>query len=496
MTSGTENLGRRMAKSAVWSVGSRMAIKLLGILSISILARLLLPADFGLVATATAFVGIVQVLSEFSFDLALIRDQQAGRSEYDTVWTMTVIRGAVTATLLAAGSGVIADFFADERLQPIMLTLAISAFIDGFANVRTVDFRKDLNFRKDFFWLVSAKIVSFAVTVACALAWRDYWALVAGILSNTATRVAMSYALIPYLPRPTLTAWRDITNFSKWYLVSNIVSYLALRCDTFVIGKLRGPESVGLYSAASEIAGLVSTELILPIHRVLNPGLAKIAHDGTALRSAFLKVLSVTALVSLPAVIGLGTVATPLVQIFLGPNWMATVPLIQVLVFAHVISLTFSAFYPIYIVTGRQRTMFHASVLSFVLLAFGMTTGVWFYGAIGAAYALVAASAAVFIVNLFWINQIFSLSAPTFLSAIWRPCAGTLGMAIIVQECHDKLLGGISSPLATLAILVMVGSITYSGLVLLLWVASGRREGGETIIVGLIRQRLQHRATH
>ena len=126
MTATSEGLGRRMAKSAVWSVGSRIAMKALGIISIAILARLLTPADFGLVATATAFVGVIQVLSEFSLDVALIRDQKADRAEYDTVWTLTIIRGASTCVILIAAAWPIADFFGDDRLQLILLALSLS----------------------------------------------------------------------------------------------------------------------------------------------------------------------------------------------------------------------------------------------------------------------------------------------------------------------------------------------------------------------------------
>lgn len=478
-----------MAKSAVWSVMTRLVIKTMGVISIAVLARILTPADFGLVATAGALVGIIQTLSEFSFDLALIRDQKAGRAEYDTVWTLTLIRSAVTAAILAGGAGALADFFGDERLQPILWALALTNVIEGFSNVRVVDFRKDLDFRKDFSYMVGVKVVSFFVTVGFALAWRNYWALILGIIAGMAARVVLSYALKPYLPRLTLGAWRDITNFSKWYLVSNIVGYCSNQSSTFILGKLRGPEAVGIYSAAGEIAGLVSTELISPLHRVLNPGFSKIAHDRPALRAAFLKVLSFTALVAFPAVIGIGLVAEPLVYIFLGPNWTATIPLIRVLVFVHVIWLAFSAFYPVYVSTASQRIMLRSTVLSLALVAPGMCVGVWYLGAIGAAYALIGATTAVFIANIYWIDHLLDLPLRTFLASIWRPAAATAGMGVVVTAVHELLAAdaGLHAPFLTLGVLVGTGCMTYSILVLGLWLLSGRPEGGETIVMELFR---------
>jgi O-antigen/teichoic acid export membrane protein len=454
------------------------------------LARLLTPADFGLVATATAFVGIIQIISEFSFDLALIRDQRAGRTEYDTVWTMTIIRGAVTGAILVGGAAAIADFFDEPGLHPILLALGASAFIDGFANVRVVDFRKDLEFRKDFQLMVSAKLVSFATTITLAFLWRNYWALVAGVLANTAARVILSYALLPYLPRFTLKAWREITNFSKWYLVSNIASYLGQRCDTFVIGKIKGPEAVGLFSAAGEIAGLISTELLIPIHRVLNPGFAKLAHDTTAMRETFFKVYTFSALLTFPSVVGIGLVANPLIEIFLGQKWMDAAPFIQVLVLVHVTWLTFSTFYPVYVAMGRQRTLVMSSSLMLGLLAVTMPTGVTFFGTIGVAYAQLASSLIVLFVNFLWLRRILHVPVSRFCSSIWRPISSTVGMAAIVSFCESAGVFGslATTPLLHLIAMAITGCLSYVALIAALWTLSGKPAGGEVLAFELLRE--------
>jgi O-antigen/teichoic acid export membrane protein len=492
MTDATQGLGRRMAKSAVWSVASRVAIKLLGIISIAILARLLTPADFGLLATATALVGVVQVLSEFSFDLALIRDQKAGRAEYDTVWTMTIIRAGITAALLAVGAGIIARFFEDDRLQPILWALAACTFIDGFANVRIVDFRKELNFQKEFTLLVATKAITFLVTVAFAVAWRNYWALVAGFMTGTVVRAALSYIMLPYLPRLTLVAWRDITNFSKWYLLTNIVAYLGQRCDTFVISKLNGPEFVGLYTAAFEIAGLITTELLFPIQRVLNPGFAKLSHDRVALKAAFTKVYSFTALMTVPAVVGIGLVADPLVRIFLGATWIAAIPLIEVLVFAQAIWLNFSTFYSVYVAVGQQRVMAYSAVLTLGLVIPGITTAVWYFGTIGAAYAQVGVACVIFAANVFWLRRILDISLGDFISHIGRPiiAAGVMAAAVIACDQFWLMTQIPPEPLPKLLVLVATGCIAYAFSILTFWYISGRPAGGETIALDLYQEHI------
>jgi len=204
-----------MAKGAAWTVFMRMAIRIIGLISTTILARLLVPADFGLVAMATMVWMALEAMGEFSFNVALIQNQAAGRHEYDTVWTMTILRGMVLALLMLALAGPAAAFFKEPRLEAIFHVLALVPVIQGFANVGIVDFQKHLRFDKDFVFMVGVKLSGFAVTVPLAFIWRSYWALVAGIVTAGVARLVLSYVLHPHRPRFTLVRWRRIFAFSK-----------------------------------------------------------------------------------------------------------------------------------------------------------------------------------------------------------------------------------------------------------------------------------------
>ena len=178
-------VNRSMAKGAAWMVSMRLAIRFIGMISTIILARLLVPADFGLVAMATMIYGFIETMSQFGFDVVLIQKQDADREYYDTAWTLSIIRGLVTALILFAGAGFAADFFGDQRLVHIIYVLCFVASISNFANIGIVDFRKDMHFGKDFQYLVGVKLCSFIVTLVLAFTLRTYWALVIGIASST-----------------------------------------------------------------------------------------------------------------------------------------------------------------------------------------------------------------------------------------------------------------------------------------------------------------------
>ena len=144
--SGPFDIGRPMAKGTGWTVGTQLKIQAIAMLSMVILARLLVPADFGLVALATALSGALHAISEFSFDLALIQNQSAARREYDAAWTLSICRNALLAGALAAGARLIASSFGDDRIEAVVYWLALGTFFSGFQNIAVVDFRKELAF--------------------------------------------------------------------------------------------------------------------------------------------------------------------------------------------------------------------------------------------------------------------------------------------------------------------------------------------------------------
>src|SRR3984893_15576852 len=169
---GPLDIGRAMAKGTGWTVGTQA----ITMLSPMVLARLLVPADFGLVALATALSGALHAISEFSFDLALIQNQSAARREYDSAWTLSICRNALLAGALAAGARLIASSFGDDRLEVVVYWLALGTFFAGFQNIAVVDFRMQLAFHRDLVFMVVGKLGPVVVTVPLAFIWRDYWA--------------------------------------------------------------------------------------------------------------------------------------------------------------------------------------------------------------------------------------------------------------------------------------------------------------------------------
>lgn len=476
MTENTsESLGKSLARGAAWMVSSRLVIRVIGFLSTLVLARLLLPNDFGIVALATAVLGLLEVLSEFRLDIALIQNQNATPDHYHTAWTMGLIRAAFIALLLLLGTNLTESIFDEPRMGDVMYVLALVAFLDGLQSVNTVNFRKDLQFHKEFIFLILPKIVSFVVTIICAVAWRDYWALVVGMLSHRTITVVSSYIVAPYRPRITLVSHRDILSFSVWLWAVSMLGFFARKIDTLLLGTQVSKTEVGQYHIAQEIATLPSSDLASPIARALFPGFAKVAHNTPRLRELYLQTVQGVTLLVFPAAIGLSLIAEPAVALLLGDKWLPIIPLVQIMAAYGALEVIVSGLPTVYTAMGRTRLAFiHSFIIGGIRIAL-LTTGVLWHGAIGAAWAVLASGFINVVVGFligskilgFRFGRFFRLLLPNALAlstmslvVIWflqYPAANTAAIF--------RLLGG-----------TCVGAIVYTLATYGLWLLRGRPE--------------------
>lgn len=491
----SDRVGRGMAKGAAWMVAMRLCIRGIGLASTVILARLLVPEDFGLVALATMFYGLLDVLGEFSFDLALIQNQGATRSDYDTAWTLSIIRGVILALLLILMAHPAARFFGKHEIESIIYFLALSAFIQGFQNIGIVDFRKQLWFGRDFQFSIYRKMIAFGVTVSLAIVFRNYWALVGGIVMANVGATLLSYKMHPYRPRLCLSSWRTLIGFSKWLLANNLFIFVNQRADMFLIGKMVGAQAAGVYSIALEISNLATTELVWPITRAIFPGYAKLSHDPSRLRAAYLDVLALALLVGLPIAVGTATVADLIVRISLGEKWLSAISLIQILALYGGIRVAYANSAAVLMATNRPHLLTYILLGSSVTLVALLPAAVYVAGAIGAAWTLVGWSLVWMLCNLVLMGRLLDIALKELLARFWRPTVACAVMAGAVYFCRlvwSKTWHASSLP-GELGFAVSVGVVTYVGLVLLTWRMSRSPSGAEGQILGYLSRRLKSR---
>jgi O-antigen/teichoic acid export membrane protein len=478
-------MGGRIAAGAFWMVLARWGVRLIGIISTLILARLLTPADYGLVGLAILLHFLVQSASDFSLDVDLIRTQTRDRARYDTVWTLEGLRGILNAVLVIAIAIPMSATLGEPRLHAIALCIAVMSVLDGFANVGLVEFRRDLQFSKDFLVMLLTKAVSFAVAIPLAFLLRNYWALVLGMLAASVSRLVLSYVMHPYRPRLSLACWRELLGFSKWLWFTSQLFFVRSKSDEFFVSKWAGVDALGYYRIAREVAQMPTSELITPIMRAIIPGFSRLNSLGATLREGYLLVLSGTVVLMAPLSAGLCVTADLVLGVGFGAQWLPATPLLEVLAIACLVEMFAGQAVTVFLALGQPRYSTHAGLvgaLSFLVL---LCILVPWKGAVGAAFALLGASLIGSVVNLHLAHALLGLAWRTVARQLIRPLAAAAGMAVVVlgfRQLWPAPPDAIHQAVLLLACAAL-GTGAYAALLLLLWSQAGRPTGAEATII-------------
>lgn len=471
-------------------VFARLATRGLGVVSTLVLARVLMPEDFGLIAMATSIVGLTELLRAFGFDTALIQDQNAQREHYDTAWTLNALLGIAAGALVALLAWPTAAYYTESRIALVMLALAAGIAIQGFENVGVVDFRKYLRFDREFVFMLGAKIAAFVATVSAAFWLRNYWALVIGILAGRTWSLGASFWMHSFRPRLSTSAWRELLGFSKWLLLNNFLLFLKARASDFVIGRISGARALGLFSISDELSNLPTTEIVMPINRAVYSGYAQIGGDRTRLRNGFLNVISVIGAFAIPAGAGIAATAPLLVPLALGNQWLEAIPLIQVLAFYGVLMAMQTNTLYIYIALGVPRTAMLLNALHVALLVPALVVLTNHDGVTGAAWACLAVAVVTTPVNIAVLVRRLDLRLRELVAVVWRPLVAATVMFFSVQTvvapaADPSTAGaGLLWSAARFGLAVGFGAALYAALLWLLWLLSRRPAGIESELIG------------
>lgn len=481
-------IGRQIASGAAWMVGLRLSITALGIVSTMALARLLAPADFGLVALATSMIAALEILTSFRLDVVLIQNRSATRADYDSAWTLNLVFSAALGLLVCLAATPAAQFFREPRLSAVMFVLGASTCVGGLENIGIVNFRKDLNFGREFAYSLIRKIASVCVGVSCAVIFHSYWALVAGIVAGSVTGLAASYLMHPYRPRWSLAAARALLGFSKWLLVDNALYFLRHRSVNFLIGRISGTGALGLFSLAYELGTMANTNLAAPIERALLPGYARMATGLDTLRAGYLATSGLTALLIVPFAAGIAAVAPLLVPVLFGPKWLTAIPLLRVIAVASSISLLGAGSASICLSLGRPRLLVWLAGSYVIVLLISLALLLPAFGPLGAAWSFAIAAAAALPLQLLLLRLALQLTVNRWIAAVWRAVVAVVLMHFLVTTLLARLPPAEGSVVQALQLVAAVagGALCYVALVMLLWLISGRPDGAETTVLGYL----------
>lgn len=485
---GGESLGSRVAAAAAWMVGFRWFDRLIGLMSVAILARLLQPEDFGIVGYAMLLIGLLELFAATSTDTELIRHKAVDDAYMNAAWTINIVRGLVLAALMLALALPAAEFFHEPRLSAIMWVLAAMPLLGALENVGVVEFRKNLEFDREFKFLLATRILGTLATLALAFALRTYWALAIGSLLRVALRAALSFLFHPFRPRLSVAKVPEMFRFSRWMMIQNLVAGIYERLPGFVIGRELSSNALAFFNVGKEIAELSTTELRAPIRRALYPGLATLSDRRDRVTDILVESTGMLALLTLPISLGIALVADDLVPIFLGAQWQPAIGVLQPLAVAASITSISTNSQLAYMALNRPHLAAITGSLRLLVLLAAFATITPLHGLDAMAYAVAGASSLMIVVEYALVSRILAIDARRFSAVVWRPIVAGFAMCAAVWLVRALLVppSDLTGHAWSLASCALVGGIAYSVTLLGLWNAGGRRNGAERRILSLI----------
>jgi len=328
VTAPTSNLDGSLLRGIAWTGATKWLAQVVTWTGTLVLARLLSPADYGLVGMAYLFLGLMAILTEFGLAAVVVTHQDLTLRELGEINGLAAGLGALGAVTAWAAAYPIGLFFDDARLPLILVGLSAAFMLATLRTVPEALLRRDLRFRALGTLEALQAVLSTIVIILAALAGLAHWALVLGPVVAQAVATLITARLRPCGFRVPTRRLLRLFRFSRDVLVERLSWYAYENSDFLVAGRRLGPAALGAYSLAWTIASVPVSRVAGLVARVTPSFFSRLQNDPPALRRLLVNTTEGLALVTLPSSLGLAVVADDLVPLFLGPKWNAvTAPL-------------------------------------------------------------------------------------------------------------------------------------------------------------------------
>jgi len=333
MGNGSEKLARDAAAGVTWAFLAVAAGRLISLASLVVLARLLDPADFGLVALALVYMTYVETVGDLGAGAALVYWPSRSEDAVQVTFLINVLMGWAWFVLTLLLAPAVAAFFHNPSAEPIFRALAWSFPIKALSATHDSLCQKDLRFRARLVPEIGMAGIKALVAIFLARAGFGAWSLVWGQLAGLSASTILFWIVVPWRP-----VWRwpsgvagPILAYGRGIVAVNVIAAVLHHADVAIVGRTLGAAALGFYQMAYKIPEMTVTTLVWVVSRVLFPTFSRARAEGGDLREAYLGALRYVSLLTLPAAVGLALLSEPLVLTFFGERWRPTVPILAAL---------------------------------------------------------------------------------------------------------------------------------------------------------------------
>ena len=326
------NLKTTVLTSLIWKFLERVGVSGVQAVVQIVLARLLLPEDYGVIALIAVFIAVAQIFVTSGLNTALIQKKEVDDTDYSSVFFLSLIIAAVCYAVIFITSPLIAAFYGNEIITPVLRVLGITLFFGAFNSIQNAVIARTFTFKKLFISSLGAVIISGIVGIVMALLGYGVWALVGQQLVSYIALCTIMWITVDWRPKLLFSFTRVKTLFSFGWklLVSAQIDTIYRNISTLVIGKLYPASMLGYYSQGKEYPHYIVSNLDSSIQTVMLPAYAKNQDDKATVKLIMRRALTTSSFLVLPAMAGLAAVAEPLVLLLLTEKWLMAAPFLQI----------------------------------------------------------------------------------------------------------------------------------------------------------------------
>ncbi|MCG7847617.1 MAG: MOP flippase family protein, partial [ANME-2 cluster archaeon] len=398
------NLRKSTAIGILWTGISQLSTQVFRFIVIIILARLLHPEEFGIVGLAAIFIGFISTVNELGMSAAIIQRKDVDETHLSTSFWASVGTGITLFVLTVLVSPLVADFFQEDLVQPILIITAIGLVIGSFSVVHRALLEKSLDFKKITITEVCAAYVSGIISILLAISGYGVWSLVFGGLVGNFISVIILWKISAWRPslKFSFAHFKELFGFGGHVMGSRLLNYIDSNMDYLVVGKLLGAVALGYYTLAYHLITFPLHKISIIVTRVTFPAFSTIQDDNDTLRKGYLKVVRYISLITFPMLAGMFVVAPEFVVVVFGTKWAPMILPLQILCLAGALKSVGTTVGSILLSKGRADIQFKWNILTAILLPIAVLLGAN-YGIVG-----VAAAITVMTISLFPIIQMIT----------------------------------------------------------------------------------------
>lgn len=458
------SLKSKALKGIVWISLSKFFLKIINFAIMIVLARLLNPTDFGLVALAIVFVNFFEITRDLGMESALIQytgDDYDKNIVYNTAFIIYPVIAFLLYIVSYFSAPYVAVFYENESIESIIRALLLTIVIWSFGTLPRTLLMKDLQFKKMFIPQILPKVSYGVVAILMAYAGYGVWSLVVGRIVLEIISVMAYWKSLQWRPSLvfSMTKARELLSYGKFVAAAGILTFLLSAIDVALIGKMLGTDSVGYYTVAMSVAGMFTIQASAILSQVIFPTYAKIQNDIGRLGGSHLKTVKIFSAFLFPATFGIIMVSDYFIEAVYGTKWLPSVPILQVLCIYGLVMSFNKMNSTIFLAVGKPEILAKVNYLHLfilIILIYPLTVK---YGVYGTSFAV---TFSVLISTLYSFSKtcsILHIELYAFFKSTLNAAKGSALMVIFILLLKKWTVGMPSQ--ITLVIIIIIGILIY-----------------------------------